>query len=48
MNQALSGKWLWRIGEDGDNLWKRVFVAKYGFEKSWLMLFDDNIRIIVV
>lgn len=30
MNQALLGKWLWRIGKDGLNLWKNVLLAKYG------------------
>lgn len=29
MNQALLDKWLWRIGERGDSLWKQVLVAKY-------------------
>lgn len=30
MNHARLGKWLWRIGEDGDSLRKQVIIAKYG------------------
>ncbi len=29
-NRALLGKWLWRFGEEGDRLWKRVLIARYG------------------
>lgn len=34
MNQALLGKWLWRLGEEGDSLWKQVLVAKYGILRN--------------
>lgn len=29
MNQALSGKWLWRLGEEQDSPWCQVVVSKY-------------------
>ena len=29
-NRALLGKWLWRFGEEGDRLWKRVLIACHG------------------
>lgn len=36
MNQALSGKWLWKLGEEQDSLWYMVVVAKYGgFKGGW-------------
>lgn len=36
MNQALIGKWLWRLGEDLDCLWSQVIVAKYGvMQNCW-------------
>ncbi|XP_077223464.1 uncharacterized protein LOC143857077 [Tasmannia lanceolata] len=31
-NKALLGKWLWRYGEEQDNLWHKVIGAKYGSE----------------
>ena len=30
MNLALLGKWLWRIGEGLDGLWRHVLERKYG------------------
>lgn len=29
MNAALLGKWLWRLGEDCDGLWKQILVTKH-------------------
>jgi hypothetical protein len=34
MNQALLGKWLWRIGEISNSLWKRILLAKYGARRN--------------
>lgn len=29
MNEALLGKWLWRLGESSQGLWRRIIVDKY-------------------
>lgn len=34
-NQALLGKWLSQFGEERDNLWRKVIVAKYGDHSVW-------------
>lgn len=34
MNNALLGKWLWRIGDDTNSLWKQIIVAKYGVKRD--------------
>ena len=33
-NKALLGKWLWRIGNEETQLWRRVVALKFGEE--WL------------
>lgn len=30
VNNALLGKWLWRVGEDSSSMWKSIMEAKYG------------------
>ena len=30
MNQALLGKWLWRLGDESEGLWKELVEGKYG------------------
>uniref|UniRef100_A0A2N9FG93 Reverse transcriptase zinc-binding domain-containing protein n=1 Tax=Fagus sylvatica TaxID=28930 RepID=A0A2N9FG93_FAGSY len=32
VHEALLGKWLWRFGLEEHHLWRRVLVAKFGFE----------------
>lgn len=34
VNQALLGKWLWRLREEGDSLWFKVVAAKYGVSRG--------------
>lgn len=34
MNNALLGKWLWRIENDTDSLWNRIITAKYGVKRD--------------
>lgn len=34
MNLAILGKWLSRVGEEEDSLWKSVLLAKYGILKN--------------
>lgn len=29
MNNALLGKWLWRLGDDAHGMWHRLVMAKY-------------------
>lgn len=29
INNALLGKWFWRLGEDDHSLWRQIIVAKY-------------------
>lgn len=29
MNCALLGKWIWRLGTKGDNLWNSIIKSKY-------------------
>lgn len=34
MNHAHWGKWLWRVGEDGESLWKQVILAKCAVSRN--------------
>ena len=34
MNRALLGKWLWRIGERSNSLWKHLIMTKYGVRRN--------------
>lgn len=34
MNQALIAKWLWRLGEEPDNLRANVIMVKYGVMRN--------------
>eukprot|EP00268_Persea_americana_P003866 TRINITY_DN11181_c2_g1_i1.p1 TRINITY_DN11181_c2_g1~~TRINITY_DN11181_c2_g1_i1.p1 ORF type:complete len:133 (-),score=22.23 TRINITY_DN11181_c2_g1_i1:799-1197(-) len=36
MNQALLGKWLWRLGNETEGLWRQLVLAKYGRIKRGL------------
>eukprot|EP00268_Persea_americana_P012101 TRINITY_DN15081_c1_g5_i2.p1 TRINITY_DN15081_c1_g5~~TRINITY_DN15081_c1_g5_i2.p1 ORF type:complete len:110 (-),score=15.04 TRINITY_DN15081_c1_g5_i2:571-900(-) len=29
-NRALQGKWLWRLGNESEGLWRDILLAKYG------------------
>eukprot|EP00268_Persea_americana_P033450 TRINITY_DN3312_c0_g1_i6.p1 TRINITY_DN3312_c0_g1~~TRINITY_DN3312_c0_g1_i6.p1 ORF type:complete len:225 (-),score=29.21 TRINITY_DN3312_c0_g1_i6:634-1308(-) len=34
MNQALLGKWLWRLGDESEGQWRLVVLEKYGNQKD--------------
>ena len=34
VNKALLGKWLWRIGDPSNRLWKRIFFCKYRLDND--------------
>ena len=36
MNQALLGKWLRRLGDESDGLWKQILVGKFGVGRNSL------------
>lgn len=39
VNCALLEKWLWRLGEDGNALWKQPCIAKYNIHNDgWYIL----------
>lgn len=35
INKALLCKWVWRLGDDDNELWKRTIKAKYGWSDQW-------------
>lgn len=35
MNQALLGKWLQRIGDQSDGLWKEILMSKLCLSMEW-------------
>lgn len=35
VNIALLSKWLWRSGNEHDNLWRQVIASKYGLVNAW-------------
>ena len=39
LNKALLGKWSWRFISEGEPLWKKVIIGKYGVEeRGWCSL----------
>ena len=39
LNKALLGKWSWRFMSEGEPLWKKVIIGKYGVEeRGWCSL----------
>lgn len=44
MNQALRGKWLWRLGDESEGLWRQLVMAKYGRVKDSWDVQDDNYK----
>jgi len=41
-NNALLGKWKWRLGKEEQGLWSDILFSKYG---SWKALNDKKITI---
>ena len=35
-NQSLMMKWLWKLANEDNMLWKEVIIAKYGMEDKWM------------
>lgn len=42
MNQALSGKWLWKLGDNSEGLWQRSLIAKYGIPREGCDIPESN------
>ncbi|RVW16783.1 putative ribonuclease H protein [Vitis vinifera] len=42
LNKVLLGKWIWRFAYVEKDLWKQVFVAKYGFPHLYAMAVHKN------
>eukprot|EP00268_Persea_americana_P060859 TRINITY_DN7630_c0_g1_i4.p1 TRINITY_DN7630_c0_g1~~TRINITY_DN7630_c0_g1_i4.p1 ORF type:complete len:129 (-),score=20.04 TRINITY_DN7630_c0_g1_i4:855-1241(-) len=34
MDQALLGKWLWRLGDESVGLWKQLLIGKYSISRN--------------
>ena len=34
LNQALLGKWLWRLGDESEGLWRNILLAKYKVRRN--------------
>ena len=44
MNQALLGKWLWRLGDMAEGLWRHVVMEKYGNQGGGWEVNDINYK----
>ena len=45
MNEALLGKWLWRLGDKSEGLWKKILMAKYGNQRDGCETKDNRYRL---
>lgn len=42
-NKDLLGKWLWRVGEPSQGLWRQLLLRKYNLDNvGWRMAGSDN------
>ena len=44
MDEALLGKWLWRLGEYSEGLWRKVLLAKYGNQRDGWEITDNRYK----
>ena len=42
LNSALLGKWLWRIGDETEGLWKEVISTKYDISRNGWFVQDPS------